>query len=126
VDYIFTLLRRGWALILLLRGLNPSGSLWTFRECTLGLAADCLSVSSNSPSFVNTLTGEGHRLEANVNGRGTYKGNNEANCSGEEGWDHQNAEPTYIKAIVGRGYPITKLIPGIRSLGIRNWSGHWT
>ena len=28
----------------------------------LGLAADCLSGSSNSPSFVNTLADEGHRF----------------------------------------------------------------
>ncbi len=81
---------------LLLRGLNPSGSLWTFLGCIQGLAADCLSVSSNSPSFVNTLTSKGHRLKNNVYGWCCNKSNNETNCSGEKTGNHKNPKPPHV------------------------------
>ena len=69
---------------------------------------DVVSIKQRSSDwFTNTV---------DVNGGSANEGDNKANCSGEEGWDHKNTEPTYIKAVVSGSYPLTKIIPNV-SLG---------
>jgi len=108
---------------LLLRGLNPSGSLWTFPKCTWGLAADCLSVSSNSPSFVNTLTSKGHRL-VNVYGRSSNKCNDEANSCGKQRRNHKDSEPPDVQTVVCWSNPGTEIVPQISIWTCSNCSSH--
>jgi hypothetical protein len=109
---------------LLLRGLNLSGSLWTFLKCTWGLAADCLSVSSNSPSFVNILTDEGHRL-VNVYGRCSNKCHDEASSRSKKARNHEDSEPTNIDTVVSGSNPLTELVPGICGTLLSNCSSHF-
>ena len=40
-----------------------------------------------------------------------FKGGDEADCCCQQSWDHQNAEPTDIEAVIGRSYPLTEIFP---------------
>ncbi len=48
-----------------------------------------------------------------IDGRSGDEGDDEADGSREQGWDHQDAEPAYIEAVVGAGDPVAELLPQV-------------
>ena len=41
----------------------------------------------------------------------TDEGDDETDCCCQQSWNHQNAEPTDIKAVIGRSYPLAEIVP---------------
>ena len=51
-----------------------------------------------------------------VHRRSSNECGNEANCSGKKGWDHENAKPADIQAIIGRSDPFAEIFPSALGL----------
>ena len=41
------------------------------------------------------------------------EGDDEADRCGEQRWNHENAEPTHVNAVVGGSHPLTEIVPSV-------------
>ena len=57
----------------------------------------------------------GYRLPntVNVDRRGPNESKDKAGSGGKKGGDHQHTEPAHIEAVVGGGYPLAEVFPGV-------------
>ena len=51
-----------------------------------------------------------------VHGGSGDEGDDEADGGGQQGGDHQHAEPAYVQAVVGAGNPLAEVLPHARTL----------
>ena len=79
-----------------------------------------------SDDVVAVHQGTGHWLADAVDvHRGSRdESDDEANGGGQQGGNHQNAEPAHIQAVVGAGNPVTKPIPKVAALATLKGSSH--
>ena len=83
---------------------------------------DGIEVEANCVRARNNCTGDDvvtiHERSSNwfanaidVHRRSSDESGNETNSSGKKGWDHKNAKPADIKAIIGRSDPFAERFP---------------
>jgi len=60
------------------------------------------------------LPATGSRIPSMYHRRGSDECDDKTSGSGQQAGDHQNPKVTYIKTVLGRGYPIQIRLPGIR------------
>jgi len=73
---------------------------------------------------VHQGTSNGFADAVDVNGRSGDEGDDEADGGGEQGGDHENAEPADVEAVVGAGDPLTEALPGIGAFALLDCCGH--
>ena len=82
--------------------------------------ANCVRAGNNSTRddvvTVHERSSNWFADAVDVHRRSSNECGNEANCSGKKGWDHKNAKPADIQAIIGRSDPFAEIFPSALGL----------